>query len=203
MTLDEFTLADTKYICFTGHRPKNPNMGGYDWNSMKNLQIQAKLRETILMTIDKVPHVEFICGGALGIDQMAFAISYMLKQSEQGKQIDAIHLAIPYEQNFTKWNRADIERQSRHIKKADKVIFVDELPQYQVYGSTVGQYHPEKLQQRNKFMVDQASIVIAVWDGSPSGTANCVRYAREMGRSIIYIDPTTLEITTNRKNWWE
>lgn len=203
MNLDEFTMSDTTSICFTGHRPNNPSMGGYDWDSSKNKLIQMKLREAILMVTSKKAHVECITGGALGVDQMAFALCYSLKQRPEGKNIDAIRLAIPFEKNYTKWRQADIERQIRHIKKADSVIFVDTLPEYYVPGSIMGEYHRDKLDQRNKFMVDQSSIVIAVWDGKPSGTGNCVRYAREMNRSIIYIDPNTLEITTSKKNWWE
>jgi len=45
-------------------------------------------------------------------------------------------------------------------------------------------------------MVDNADIVIAVWNGdekSKSGTWNCIKYARKKGKKIIYIDPNNLE----------
>ena len=49
------------------------------------------------------------------------------------------------------------------------------------------------MQKRNKYMVDNSQIVIAVWNGKPSGTANTVKYAREQGKTVIVIDPQTLE----------
>jgi hypothetical protein len=36
-------------------------------------------------------------------------------------------------------------------------------------------------QQRNEAMVDGADYVIAWWDGKPSGTANTIRYAHNVG----------------------
>lgn len=39
-------------------------------------------------------------------------------------------------------------------------------------------------QMRNEFMVDAADILVAFFDGSPGGTANCVRYAKEAGKEV-------------------
>lgn len=40
-----------------------------------------------------------------------------------------------------------------------------------------GDYAAWKLNTRNKFMVDHSSFVMALWDGSDSGTKNCIDYA--------------------------
>ena len=40
-------------------------------------------------------------------------------------------------------------------------------------------------QRRNEFMVDAADVLAAFFDGSPGGTANCVRYANEVGRKVV------------------
>ena len=37
-----------------------------------------------------------------------------------------------------------------------------------------------------------ADVLIAVWDGSPSGTGKTVRYAHQQGKSVITINPRTL-----------
>lgn len=34
-----------------------------------------------------------------------------------------------------------------------------------------------KLMQRNKFMVDRSDLVVALWNGTQSGTGECVKYA--------------------------
>ena len=51
------------------------------------------------------------------------------------------------------------------------------------------------MDKRNRYMVDHADFIIAVWDGRPSGTGKTVTYARgRNGKSIIVIDPVTLAI---------
>jgi len=45
---------------------------------------------------------------------------------------------------------------------------------------------------RNRFMVEYASTLLAVYNGEQrGGTAATVRYAQKMGREIIVIDPIT------------
>ena len=71
------------------------------------------------------------------------------------------------------------------LKRAKSVVFVSEPP-----------YSAEKMQIRNRYMVDwlgdSTGLLIAVWDGSPGGTANCVNYAKLKCRPILRIDPSTL-----------
>ena len=56
-------------------------------------------------------------------------------------------------------------------------------------------YSPDCMDKRNRYMVDHADFIIAVWDGRPSGTGKTVTYARDRnGKSIIVIDPVTLAI---------
>ena len=60
---------------------------------------------------------------------------------------------------------------------------------------TMLQHHYDKdcMQKRNRYMVDSSDIIIAVWNGKPSGTGNTVRYAQEQEKTVIVIDPQTLE----------
>ena len=45
---------------------------------------------------------------------------------------------------------------------------------------------------RNRFLVDHAATLLAVYNGERrGGTAAAVRYAQKMGREIIMIDPLT------------
>ena len=45
---------------------------------------------------------------------------------------------------------------------------------------------------RNKFMVDHANLLFAVYAGiSRSGTASTVAYAQNQGREILILDPLT------------
>lgn len=40
-----------KTVCFTGHRPNK--LGGYDWNSKKNILIRKCIKNEILILIGK------------------------------------------------------------------------------------------------------------------------------------------------------
>lgn len=42
-----------------------------------------------------------------------------------------------------------------------------------------GEYAPAKMQKRNEWMVRESDFILACWDGSPGGTANCVRYGEK------------------------
>ncbi len=48
---------------------------------------------------------------------------------------------------------------------------------------TAGPYAPAAMQVRNMHMVDDCDRLLALWDGSPGGTSNCVDYALR-GRAI-------------------
>ena len=45
------------------------------------------------------------------------------------------------------------------------------------------------MNDRNKYMVDHSAVVIAVWNGKPSGTGNTIRFAKERGCKIKIINP--------------
>jgi uncharacterized phage-like protein YoqJ len=47
-----------------------------------------------------------------------------------------------------------------------------------------------KMQVRNEWMVDSSDGVVALWNGTAGGTANCVRYAEKVGRPIDNLWPT-------------
>jgi len=181
-------------ICFTGHRPDK--LGGYNWRTSKNKRIMEVLRSKIIEVINNTEsnenHFKFICGAALGIDQMAFEICYELKYSALKLNLCKIELelAIPFEKQPSKWfNKEDIDRFYTHQQQADIITHVDMVKGYEFKGVNIGEYHPAKMQIRNKYMCDNSSIVIAVWNGSKGGTANCVNYAKKKGKEIVIINP--------------
>lgn len=49
-------------------------------------------------------------------------------------------------------------------------------------------------QRRNEWMVDHGDTVVAVWEGTKGGTANCVKYANRKRKPVYLIDPTTPEV---------
>ncbi len=58
-------------------------------------------------------------------------------------------------------------------------------------------YTPQCMQERNRYMVDHANYILAVYNGSgKGGTAYTIRYAREKKKETIVIHPDTLEIVS-------
>ena len=50
-------------------------------------------------------------------------------------------------------------------------------------------YAPGCMQRRNRYMVDHAALLIAVFDGQSGGTRNTIQYAMERGLQIVDIPP--------------
>jgi len=185
-----------KTICFTGHRPDKLK-GGYNWDSLDNQKLRGKLWNLIVDLINTTSKdldekdFKFIFGGAIGIDQVVFSICEELKQTivKHGIFTIKLELAIPFEKQASKWFERDVDRYELQKQHADIVTFVDSIEGYEFKGVPVGEYHPAKMQIRNRYMVNNSDIVIAVWNGSKGGTANCVNYAKKQGKEIIVMNP--------------
>jgi len=166
-------------ICLTGHRPDK--LYGYDLNNEKWQELKEKLK-AILIEYDCG---EAISGMALGSDTI-FAIA-VLELKEEGYPID-LRCAVPFKGQESKWTQPDIERYKRILQQAD---FVDILSEKK--------YSPKLLQDRNEYMVNNSDLVIAVWNGEESGgTYNCIKYARQNNKNIIYINPKQLKQNIER-----
>lgn len=156
--------------CFTGHRPDK--LGGYNYNSPKNLQIKEALRKACISLIVNEGVDTFVVGGALGIDQMAFDVVYELKKEYSLKII----VAIPFEKQYSNWFQSSITYYKRQLSLADKLVFVDTLDEYKIKGYEEGKYYPAKMQKRNEYMVDISDYIITYFDGTKGGTKNCLDY---------------------------
>lgn len=158
-------------VAFTGHRPDK--LGGYNDLHMRK-QIKHWLTNLLshYKTLD--PELRAISGMALGVDQWAAEVCVDL-----GIPFTA---AVPFTGQEGRWPQESQERYAYLMEKAASVHVV-----------CTGGYAPEKMQCRNEWMVDQLSpdgdVLIAVWDGSAGGTANCVRYAEKIGKKIVNLPP--------------
>ena len=162
-------------ICVTGHRPNK--LYGYNlqdprWQLLKN-EFKNLLKDNNCS--------EAITGMALGVDTV-FALA-VLELKNEGYDIK-LHCAIPCKNHSCKWLKKSIEQYNDILSKADTVTLV-----------TAEEYKPWLMQKRNEYMVDLADKVIAVWDGSNGGTANCVKYANAQGKNIIRLYPEDYEKT--------
>lgn len=160
--------------CFTGHRPeKLPN--GYNMLGEENFNMLMELKEIIVDHIENKNIDTFITGMALGIDTWAAFIILKLKQTYPHIKLVA---AVPCANHSIKWNQESRDIHKQILDKCDAVHYVSEEP-----------YTHWCMQDRNKWMVDSSNCVIAVWDGTKGGTANCVNYAKKKNKEISILQP--------------
>lgn len=146
-------------VAGTGHRPDK--LGGYGLEVHDRLVFGAK--NALLGLRPRVTAV--ISGGALGWDQ---ALADAAIETET-----YLKLALPFEGFESKWPRDSQYKLKKIIEAADEVHYVNEPP-----------YAAWKMQARNKWMVDNCDIILALWNGSTGGTANCIEYANKIGKPI-------------------
>lgn len=168
-----------KTCAFTGHRPQNLPFG-FNEEDERCINLKKTLREQIINLIENEGITHFISGMAIGVDMYAAEIVLGLKASYPGITLES---AIPCESQAAKWSEALRDRYFDIASKCDKETLI------QTY------YTPDCMDKRNRYMVDHADVLIAVWDGSPSGTGKTVRYAHQQGKSVTVINPVSLDVT--------
>ncbi len=162
-----------KVCCFTGHRPQSlPFRFNETDPRCIALKEQLKIEIEKQITENQVSH--FISGMALGVDTFAAEIVLVLKAIYPHITLEA---AIPCEEQAVKWKEEDRERYFSLIEQCDKETLV----------ST--HYTPDCMHKRNHYMIDASDVVIAVWNGSASGTGKTVAYAKTKGKEIVIIEP--------------
>ncbi|MBU5245288.1 DUF1273 family protein [Bacillus halotolerans] len=193
--LEEQETLRKKTVCFTGHRPNK--LGGYDMKNPTMLKLKDKLLEVIEELIIKEEKSRFITGGALGTDQAACWCVHILKKKHP--HIKNI-IATPFKEQDKVWSADQKMWYKRMLDVADEIINVEELDKYKVSGDKPGEFSPAKMQKRNEYMIDYSEAIVAVYDGSKSGTRNCLNYAREsyLGHQLWRLHPNfnfALDIT--------
>ena len=153
-------------LTFTGHRPNK--LGGFGINHLKVAVVCELARVIKRLKPDRA-----ISGMALGVDQWAASVCISLKIP--------FTAAIPFEGQELKWPPGAQDVYRELLGKAAAMVVVSR------FG-----YSPRAMQKRNEWMVDHCDNLLAVWDGSSGGTANCIAYAETRGIPIVRIDPTEL-----------
>ncbi len=163
----------TKTICFTGHRPQTIT---YLWNeeSQECKKLKEVLKSTIINAIEKENVCHFISGMAIGIDMICAEIVLDLKIKYPHITLEC---ALPCETQAVRWSEKYRDRYFGIVEKSDKETLLQT------------HYTKDCMFKRNKYMVDNSDIVIAVWNGNRSGTGNTVEYAKRNNKRIILINP--------------
>lgn len=156
---------------FTGHRPhKLP--WGYNETDERCVAVKRALKGQIEALVSACGITDFYSGMADGADVWAAQAVLELKPAYPVR----LHCILPHPGQADRWNRAEQERYKIILDRADEVV------------TLADRYYSSCMQERNRYLIDHAGILLAVYDGSPGGTAMTVDYARYMGRKVIVID---------------
>lgn len=151
-------------IAVTGHRPDK--LGGF--NNVEGFKAIRRNMKEILGSYDP-KDITAISGGALGIDQFWIEVALHLS-------IPVI-AALPFKGYDAKWPIASRRIYTNLLASCKEVKYICDAG-----------YEPSKLQRRNEWMVNNCDLLVAYWNGTPGGTANCVRYAESITKEILKVN---------------
>jgi uncharacterized phage-like protein YoqJ len=149
-------------LAATGHRPNK--LGGYGNDVFQHLKMLAQA-----VFVSERPN-KVISGMALGWDQ-AWA------EAAIEEDIPLI-AAIPFDGQESVWPESSKVKYRQLLSKTENVVVI-----------CPGSYAAWKMQKRNEWMVDNCDRLVALWDGTSGGTANCVRYAESVKKPISNLWP--------------
>lgn len=160
---------------FTGYRPHR-----LPWEENENDAHCIDLKRRLKRAIEDACRNEtehFFCGMAQGSDLYFAELVLEVKKEWETITLEAV---LPCLDQARDWLPAVRRRWERLTAAADFVTIIQKN-----YSSTC-------MMERNRYMVDHAARLIAVYDGrctQRSGTAATVRYAMRRGIPIQYVPP--------------
>lgn len=143
--------------CFSGHRVLKK-----DFNVDKLTAVVDKLISNGYRT--------FLVGMAWGFDLKVFEVLL----TKKNYNIDII-ACVPCKEQSTYFKKEEKQKYEDFLKQADKVVYVS------------NEYFDGCMQKRNRYMVDNSSILVAYIYSNIGGTKNTVSYAEKQGKNIIKI----------------
>lgn len=167
---------ELKSCAFTGHRPgKFP--WGYNEADVRCVALKKALDGEIAKLVD-TGYTEFFSGMAEGTDAWAAMAVLALKKENPALRL---HCILPCEGQADGWSVSARERYFSTLEQADEVVYV------------CRKYSKGCMLERNRYLVDHAACLIAVYNGEwRGGTAMTVRYAQKLGRKIIILNPNAV-----------
>ena len=159
-----------KSIAVTGRRPAYLPWG-YDEGDTRAVALKNRLKYTISGLIDD-GYTTFYVGMAEGVDTYIVEILLMLKM-HYGYSNISIQAVIPFREFCARWSQSSRDRYYMLLGLVDRVITMSET------------YDERAIFMRNKYMVDNSDMVLAVYDNIKNGgTYNTLMYARSIGKDV-------------------
>ena len=168
--------------CFSGHRPeKLPfNINFQSVEEGYNSYICLHIHEAYLNG-----YRTFLTGMARGFDILAaYAVIKYRERFNVTEKISLVGVS-PYSEEIDRLNGQDLYNYNLVKHHCDEMIYLNR------------EYVPWCYHQRNRFMVDNSSLLICSCLDENSGTGSTIRYARKKGLTVDNINPNNLIIPSN------
>ena len=167
---------ERRVCAFTGHRPGRFAFG-YEQEHPDCTRLKNAIGKTIA-TLARKGVTTFISGMAQGVD--LWAAREVLRQKGEYPALRLIAVQ-PCADQPQRWPHAAQRDYQDILACCDERVCLHD------------HYTPHCMMERNRWMVDRADILLAVYDGSAGGgTAATVRYAQNKQKEIWLLDPDTL-----------
>jgi len=172
-----------RVCCFTGHRPENMGLATANENSPEYLRLKDAIRREIRAKIDAGVST-FITGCARGADIICGEIVLEIKKSFPQVKLVCV---LPFYGQEAKWSQRWKDRHANLLSHANAIVYVCDS------------YSRESFLQRDRYMVEHSTDMIAVFNGADTGgTAYTIKQALKKSLSCVMIHPETCNIV--RKN---
>lgn len=159
-------------VSFTGYRPQKMPFG-FNESDSRCKDFVKRLKDSIAVLIYN-DYTHFITGGAMGMDMYAAEAVLQLRKEHPWITLE---IAIPFDGQADRW-KDDYRRRYEHILSEADIITVISHP-----------YTKSCMYLRNRYLVNNADLLLACYDGKPGGTAMTVEYARRLDVPIEFILP--------------
>lgn len=161
--MEEYEMMRQHCCCFTGHRPEKLH---WDEQTVVNA-LEKEISQAVTDGFNT-----FLTGMARGVD--IWAAEIVLRLRDTGTPVHLI-CASPYAGFENRWSAYWQHRYQTILQAADHVTFI------------CPGYSRSCFQARNIWLVDHSARVIAVYNGTPGGTRNTLKYAKAKGISYRII----------------
>ena len=155
---------------FTGHRPEK-----LPWGDNERDPRCAALRRRIADALQAAyaeGYRHYLCGMAQGCDLLFGEAVCNLRRRHADVTLEA---AIPCPSQADGWPPEQLSR------------YRDILEQCDAQTMLADRYSPQCMLRRDRYLVDRAALLLAVYDGQPGGTRYTVEYALRRGMEVRYI----------------
>ena len=163
----------SRACCFTGHRPEKLPWG-YDERDPACMELCEKLSD-ILGAVYRSGYNHFYCGMAQGADLIFCEQVLKLRAEHPDVTIEAV---VPCADQSSKWS---LKQKERHLRLCSECNSVKVLH---------SAYTQNCMMERNEYMVERSSLLIAVYDGvTAGGTMKTILLARRAQMPVIKVEP--------------